>query len=275
MSEVKQAVLYLRVSTRGQAEDGVGLEAQEAKCRELCAARGWTILSQHSDEGISGRKDEDQRPGLRTALEVVRSHGGGRGPGVALVAYSVSRVARSQRVLWKLLDADGRRPLALVSATEPFDTSTAVGRAMLGMLGVWAQLEADMTSQRTKDALAVVRASGKRLGAPRAVDLSPALVARVAKLREQGLTLRAIAAKLNEDGVPGARGGKWWTKTVAAALDQAAAATADAKRQRRAAKCPVHECALRQIGVWQRGDQSGPTVGCPRQDCMYTEEVTQ
>jgi DNA invertase Pin-like site-specific DNA recombinase len=251
----------------------VGLEAQEAKCRELCAMRGWSIVSVHSDEGISGRKDVDDRPGLRTALETVQTYVGRRGGRAALVAYSVSRVARSQRVLWKLLDADGRRPLALVSATEPFDTSTAVGRAMLGMLGVWAQLEADMTSQRTKDALAVVKASGKRLGAPRAVDLSPALVVRVAKLREQGLTLRAIAAKLNEDGVSGARGGKWWTKTVAAALDQAAAATVNDNRQRRDARCPVHGCSLGQIGVWQRGNRSGPTVGCPRKDCAYTEEV--
>lgn len=188
--------------------------------------------------------------------------------------YGQARGAANAIVHHAALTERKRRRLALVSATEPFDTSTAVGRAMLGMLGVWAQLEADMTSQRTKDALAVVKASGKRLGAPRAVDLSPELVMRVAKLREQGLTLRAIAAKLNDDGVPGARGGKWWTKTVAAALDQAAAATANDNRQRRDARCPVHGCSLGQIGVWQRGNRSGPTVGCPRQDCMYTEEVT-
>lgn len=215
-NEKRYATIYLRVSTRGQAEDGVGLAAQQAKCLELCAARGWIVAGVHRDEGISGRKDQDQRPGLALAVAEVRASTGG-----VLVAYSVSRVARSQRVLWKLLDGSGRDPLALVSATEPFDTSTPVGRAMLGMLGVWAQLEADMTSQRTKDALAQVKASGKRLGAPRAVDLDAGLVERVAGLRREGLSLRAIAAKLNADGVPGARGGKWWTKTVSAALDQA------------------------------------------------------
>lgn len=216
-NEKRYATVYLRVSTRGQAEDGVGLAAQEAKCRELCAARGWVVAGVHRDEGISGRKDQDQRPGLALAVAEVRASAGG-----VLVAYSVSRVARSQRVLWKLLDGSGRDPLALVSATEPFDTSTPVGRAMLGMLGVWAQLEADMTSQRTKDALAQVKASGKRLGAPPMSE--KVSLDRVVELRQQGLSLRAIAARLNEEGVPTAKGGQWWTKTVAAALEQAGGA---------------------------------------------------
>lgn len=212
--DVRYATIYLRVSTRGQADDGVGLAAQEERCRALCAARGWPVSTVYRDEGVSGRKDERQRPGLALALAEVRSSEFG-----ALVTYSVSRLARSQRVLWRLLDGDSNNPLPLVSATEPFDTSTPMGRAFLGMLGVWAQLEADMTSQRTRDALAVVRASGKRLGAPPMSE--KVSLARVVELREQGLSLRAIVARLNAEGVPTAKGGKWWTKTVEAALAQA------------------------------------------------------
>lgn len=218
------AVIYLRVSTQEQARDGAGLDAQEARCRAFCVARGFPVLAVHRDEARSGRSDVTARPGLAAAVAQVRATLGQGARGVepaVLVAYSVSRIARSQRVLWTLLDPARALSLPVASATEPFDTSTPMGRAMLGMIGVWSQLEADLVSERTRDALAQVRAGGRRLGAPPMSELAPDAVRRVAQLRAEGVSLRGIAERLNAEGVRGGRGGLWWTKTVRAALNQA------------------------------------------------------
>lgn len=217
-----KAIIYLRVSTVEQARDGIGLDAQEAKCRAICALREFEVTSVYRDEGRSGRSEVARRPGLATAIAEVRAHLQRDVPAV-LVAYSVSRVARSQRVLWQMIDPGKATPLPLVSASEPFDTSTPMGRAMLGMIGVWSQLEADLVSERTRDALAHVRSRGTRLGAPPMSQTAPDAVKRIATLKADGLSLRQIADKLNAEGVKGGRGGRWWTKTVRAALQQGGA----------------------------------------------------
>jgi site-specific DNA recombinase len=107
-----------------------------------------------------------------------------------------------------------------VSVTEPFDTTTPMGRAMLGMIAVWSQLEADMVSERTRHALQLVKDRGGKLGAPTMNETVPATVRKVHQLRAQGLTIRQIADQMNADGIPGSRGGRWWVKTVRAALAQ-------------------------------------------------------
>jgi DNA invertase Pin-like site-specific DNA recombinase len=208
------AVIYIRVSTEGQARDGVGLDAQLERCRALAVARGMTVVGEYRDEGLSGRDGLAQRPGLAAAVEVSRRSG------AVLLVYSVSRIARRQRLLWSLLDPESGHGLAVVSATEPFDTTTPMGRAMLGMIAVWSQLEADLVSQRTKDALAQVRANGTRLGAPPASALVPGAVGRIRALHSEGKTVQQIADTLNDEEVPSARGGKWWPKTVRFALKE-------------------------------------------------------
>lgn len=219
IAEVTEAVVYCRVSTEEQARTGVGLDAQERVCREHCARRGWTVRAVHRDEGVSGRETVAGRPGLTAAIEEATTQG------AVLVAYSVSRVSRRQRVLWELLDpAVPVAPVLLSSATEPFDTTTPMGRAMLGMIAVWSALEADMISERTRDALATVRARGKRLGAPPMSVSRPESVERIQQLRREGLSLRAIAERLNAEEAPTARlGGRWWPKTVITALKQSEA----------------------------------------------------
>jgi len=207
-----KAVIYVRVSTECQARDGVGLDTQLERCRALAFARGAEVLGEFRDEGLSGRDGISQRPGLAAAVEVCR-----RNKAVLLV-YSISRVARRQRLLWSLLDPETGIGLDVVSATEPFDTTSPMGRAMLGMIAVWSQLEADLVSQRTKDALAVVRSKGVRLGAPPVGALVPGAVAEIRRMRADGMTIREIAEKLNSGAVPSARGGKWWPKTVRSAL---------------------------------------------------------
>jgi DNA invertase Pin-like site-specific DNA recombinase len=214
------AYIYIRVSTAAQTDSGLGLEAQEARCRAHAERMGWQVGAVFRDEGISGREGVDSRDGLRSLLATLRS-----APDAVCVVYSVSRLARRQRLLCELLDGsaylDGR-PLPVSSATEHFDTTTPMGRAMVGMLSVFAQLEADMTSERTRDALAAAKARGVRLGAPPIADsLAPDVLARMQAMRALGASYRDIAAELNGLGVPSARGGLWHPKTVRSALAQA------------------------------------------------------
>lgn len=210
------AIIYLRVSTAGQAESGAGIEAQESACRAHAARLGLPIRAVYRDEGISGKKGSDKRPGLAATIDHVRSH-----PGTVVIVYSLSRLARSQRLLWEMIDPSGIG-LPISSATEPFDISTATGRAMLGMLSVFAALESDMASERTRDALAAVRARGTRLGAPRLVDRAPETAARVRAMYASGdYSHASLAAALNAAGVPTARGGRWHATSVRLTLAQA------------------------------------------------------
>jgi DNA invertase Pin-like site-specific DNA recombinase len=217
------AVIYLRVSTQRQADSGAGLDAQLAKCQEHCFRQGLPVLSVHKDEAISGKDGVEKRPGLRDAIAAVTAV-----PGAVVVVYSLSRLGRSQRLIWNLLDAGGEYALPLMSATEPFETTTPMGRAMLGMLGVWAQLESDLVSERTIDALAAVALRGTKLGAPGMASsrrVNGVLQPRVdvdaikALYLSGGYSYRTLAEHLNETGVPTATGtGKWHVNTVRTAL---------------------------------------------------------
>lgn len=210
------ALLYVRVSTARQATDGVGLDAQETKARAHAERMGWPVAEVFRDEGISGKDGVEDRPGLKALIARAQST-----PGAVVVVYSVSRLARRQKLLYQLLDDRDGYGLAVSSATEAFDTSTPTGRAMLGMIAVFAQLEADMVSERTKDALAELRARGKKLGRPSMIELGAVdTINTVKDLYSSGaFTHRTLADELNRRGVPTATGtGKWWPKTVATAL---------------------------------------------------------
>jgi site-specific DNA recombinase len=227
------AVIYCRVSTRKQVDVGVGREAQEARCRAHCTSHGWPVLGCFADDGISGREGLEGRPGLAAALEAVKAT-----PGAVLVAYSLSRLARRQRLVWHLLDDREGLGVPFSSATEAFDTASPMGRAMLGMIAVWSALESDLASERTIDALEAVRERGTKLGAPgmvervgpdgeRAVDPQKlAVVRRIqARYAAGGWSHRRLADALNAEGVPplGSRpGARWHATTVRIALGTAA-----------------------------------------------------
>lgn len=221
------AVVYTRVSTTKQAVHGVGLETQLAKCREHCARLGLEVLSERCDPATSGKDGIEDRPGLQAVIADVQAN-----PGAIVVVYSLSRLGRSQRLIWTLLDDRGDYRLPLSSATESFDTASPMGRAMLGMLGVWAQLEADLVAERTVDALAAISASGKRLGAPSMAEVvdddgtrrfDPERVAIVRRVKDLyaggGYTHRSLADKLNAERFKSVRGGKWWSRTVRVAIN--------------------------------------------------------
>jgi DNA invertase Pin-like site-specific DNA recombinase len=108
---------------------------------------------------------------------------------------------------------------ALVALDLGVDTTTPSGKLMANMMASVAEWEREVIGLRTKDALAVKRREGKQLGRPRM--LPERTYRRIQRMRAQGLSLQAIANRLNNDGTPTAHGGeRWHASTVRAALNR-------------------------------------------------------
>ena len=116
----QRAIGYIRVSTAGQATDGVSIGAQTARIRAWCDANGYQLADVFTDAGISGKR-ADNRPGLRRALDAADKRR------AALVVYSLSRLARSTRDAIGSAEELDRAGADLVSLTERIDTGSARG----------------------------------------------------------------------------------------------------------------------------------------------------
>lgn len=151
----KIAALYIRVSTLDQAREGYSLAAQQAALEAWAREHNY-VSALYRDAGISG-KDIDHRPAVRQLLADVEAGG------ISVVAvWALSRFTRSVADLydmWEILDA---HRVGLTSYTEAFDTNTPTGRAMMGLLGVFAQMEREVTAERVRAAMAERAAQGKR-----------------------------------------------------------------------------------------------------------------
>lgn len=222
-----KAIGYIRVSTQDQATEGVSLSAQRAKIAAWCTANDYELVAVYEDAGISGGSMTG-RDGLKSALAAATK-------GMALVAYSISRLARSTRDMLELADRLEARGVDLVSLTEKIDTTSAAGRMVFRMLAVLSEFERDQVAERTKAALAHKKSKGEKYGPVpfgfcdiegRLVEVreEAQVVAKVMEMREAGHTLREIAAKLNDDGIQGKKGGVWHASTVSYVINRQAAA---------------------------------------------------
>jgi DNA invertase Pin-like site-specific DNA recombinase len=205
-----QVVGYVRVSTSGQGESGAGLEAQRAAITAACEARGWTLLG--FEEDVASGRSQKRRPGLDRALELCES-----GEAAGLIVAKLDRLSRSTIDFGRLLERAQRKGWKLNALDFNLDTSTPTGEMVANVIVAMAQYEQRVIGERTKNALAVKKANGVRLG--RRPTLPASVRRRIARERDRGLTYRAIADKLNLDGVPTAQGGRqWYPATVRTAL---------------------------------------------------------
>ena len=201
-------IAYIRVSTTEQGISGLGLEAQRQAIMQTAAHRDWRLTF---IEDTGSGKDLN-RPGLTAALATLRT-GGAAG----LVIAKLDRLSRSLIDFAALMERARREGWALVSLDLGVDTSTPQGEMLANVMATFAQFERRLISERTKAALAVLRAQGRQLGRPPV--LSPALVAAIGQWRGAGCSLGAIAAELNRSGVPTAHGGRqWYPSTVRAVV---------------------------------------------------------
>lgn len=201
-----RVVGYARVSTDEQAESGAGLAAQEATIRREAERRGWEVIALVRDAGASGSRLRG-RLGLSEALRLAES---GEADGV--VVAKLDRLSRSLIDAAALIERSRRRGWTLVALDLGVDTSTPAGELVANVMAAVAQWERRAIGQRTKEALAVRREQGVRLGRPRAVP--PDVRARIAQLRRRGLSYQAIADRLGVAGIATAHGGAWHASTV-------------------------------------------------------------
>jgi DNA invertase Pin-like site-specific DNA recombinase len=205
-----EAIGYLRVSTDEQADSRAGLEAQRAAILAEAERRGWHLVEVIEDAGFSGK--DLNRPGIVAALEALKAH-----KADTLVVAKLDRLSRSMLDFAALMDRAAKERWALVALDLGVDTTTPAGEMLANVLATFAQFERRLIGQRTRDALAIKRASGTVLGRRR--TMPDAVVARIRAERAQGRTLRSIADGLTSDAIPTAQGGKrWYASTVGKAL---------------------------------------------------------
>jgi len=212
-------VAYLRVSSQEQADSGLGLAAQRATIEAEAARRGWNIVAWHEDAGLSGKTLA--RAGLTAALADVEEH-----RAAAIVAAKLDRLSRSLLDFAALMDRARRGGWGLVALDLQVDTTTPGGEMMANVLAVFAQYERRLIGQRTRDALAALKADGASLGRP--TGLPAEVLDRIVADHAAGAGWSELARALNAEGVPTAQGGaRWHPSTVRyvclAATERAAA----------------------------------------------------
>lgn len=209
-------IAYYRVSTIKQGRSGLGLEAQQAAVQAHLNGGRWKLIAEFTEVESGKRRD---RPKLAEALAACRLHR------AKLVVAKVDRLTRSVAFLSALLESG-----AEVLFCDLPQIEGPTGRFMLQQMASVAELEAGMISARTKAALAAAKAGGTKLGgvrstrltdearamgrevvAKRAADKAADYAPVIRELQAAGTTsLRAIAAALNERGIPTSRGQGTW-----------------------------------------------------------------
>jgi DNA invertase Pin-like site-specific DNA recombinase len=219
MAAVQRLVAYERVSTARQGASGLGLEAQRKTIEDFAASRGAGVRARFT-EVESGRKAN--RPELAKALHLAKV------TGATLVIAKLDRLSRNEPFLLALRDSGVR--FVAVDMPEANDLT-------VGIMALVAQAEREAISRRTREALAVAKARGVKLGNPNgaaslrragkgggalrvavaanADQFAADLAAVVADIRDEGHTsLRALAAELTVRGIRTRLGGAWQVSNV-------------------------------------------------------------
>lgn len=194
--------IYIRVSTLEQAKEGYSIAAQKERLLAYCTAMGWRDYKLYVDEGVSAK--DTNRPQLQLLLDHIAS-----GKISTLLVYRLDRFTRKVKDLHKMLEFLEENKCAFKSATEPYDTSTAMGKLFITIVAALAEWETDNLSERVKMALEEKVASGERVGGVPfgfSLDEDEKLVANkqadvildiIEKLKD-GMSINAISDYLNK-----------------------------------------------------------------------------
>lgn len=175
----RRVVIYARVSTKEQHP-----ENQLIALRDYAKNRGWAVVKEFTDQGISGAKES--RPALNSLMDFARKR-----KADIVLCWRFDRFARSSRHLLNTLEEFRTLGIDFVSFTESIDTSTAAGAMVFAMVAAIAEFERALIRERVLAGLQRARGQGKKLGRPL---LAPNQDPKA--LRATGMSLRAIAGRL-------------------------------------------------------------------------------
>ena len=142
MKSTNKVAIYVRVSTTSQLEEGYSIDEQKAKLTSYCDIKDWNIYEIYTDGGFSGSNTE--RPALEQLIKDAE-----RKKFDTVLVYKLDRLSRSQKdTLFLIEDVFIKNGIEFLSLQENFDTSTPFGKAMIGLLSVFAQLEREQIKER-------------------------------------------------------------------------------------------------------------------------------
>jgi len=218
--------LYLRVSTLEQAESGYSLEEQEDKLRKYCEAKDWDVVHVYRDPGFSG--STLNRPSMQQLISDVDA-----GLFEGVLVYKLDRLSRSQKDTLHLIeDVFNAHNVSFISMSENFDTSTPFGKAMIGILSVFAQLEREQIKERMQMGKVGRAKTGKAMNwsnppfgynydeaneVYKVDDLKARIVKGIYKDYLSGTSITKIVDKLNSTGHIG-KPKAWSFSTIRAVL---------------------------------------------------------
>jgi DNA invertase Pin-like site-specific DNA recombinase len=153
----KRAAIYVRVSTDKQT-----IENQVAALRQIAERRGWQVVEQYNDAGISGSKGRDGRPGLDQMLKDAS-----RRKFDVVMAWAIDRLGRSLIDLLGTIQTLEASGVDLYLDQQSIDTTTPTGKLMFQVCGAFGEFERSMIRQRINAGLKRAKAQGKQLGRPR------------------------------------------------------------------------------------------------------------
>lgn len=216
----RSAVGYVRVSTTMQADDGLSLDAQREAIKSYCAAHNLILKGIYTDIESGGKED---RKGLAQALRE-QAH--------VFVVLKFDRLSRSIKHFCQLYEDHFSAQKELVAIREEIRLDSALGRALVNILLVFAQMEREATGERVKETISYIRAQGYHYGkvpygysAKRAEDkpkyrvLVPnadeqAVIERLKGLVAQKVTISSIAAMFNAERIQPPQGKEWTNSLV-------------------------------------------------------------
>ncbi len=213
-----RAALYARVSTEDQAMEGFSLDAQVKRMEAYCRVRGWEVAGIYRDEGYSGRNTK--RPEYNRMIDEMDSWD-------TILVMKMDRIHRNSLNFTVMMNDLKAHDKHFNSMQDKFDTTTAMGRFVMGIMQGIAQLESEQTGERVHMAMAYKAStttgnlgSGHPYGyryedGELLIEKDEAHTVRaIYSLASQGLSLGEIAASLNDAGIPAKKGGRWQRQTI-------------------------------------------------------------
>lgn len=206
---INKVAIYVRVSTTNQAEEGYSIDEQKDKLKSYCVIKDWNIYEIYTDGGFSGSNTE--RPALEKLIKDAKSR-----KFDTVLVYKLDRLSRSQKdTLYLIEDVFLKHDISFFSLQENFDTSSPFGKAMIGLLSVFAQLEREQIKERMQLGKVGRAKSGKAMAwitPPFGYDynstdgtltLNPVQAPIVKIIFDEyisGVPIKKIADRLNEKG---------------------------------------------------------------------------